>query len=368
MASPTPAPASKFRESDFTVVTTGLEYPEGPISMQDGSVLVCEIKSGKLTRVLPDGSKQTAAHLGGGPNGAAVGPDGAIYVCNDGGFQFFRMDSVLNTFLAGHAPPGVSPQAAQQMMAAAANIWITGNQAANYKGGSIQRCDLKTGSFSTLYEGFVNASRSGPISSDLYGLKSPDDLVFDSTGGFWFTDWGKSRGRTRDVTGVLYAKADGSSINEMIFPLASPNGIALSPDGKRLYVAETMTQRILYWNLAAPGAIVPNMQSLNGGFVLSSGLSGLPDSMTVDEQGNLYVATILANGFLPANGAITIISPQGEILEEMTITAGALPDPLPSNICFGGPDRQTAYITLGGTGRLVSCRMRIPGLAPAFSA
>ena len=61
--------------SDFTLVTDGLEFPEGPIAMPDGSVLVVEIARGTLSRVR-DGEITVVAELGGGPNGAAIGPDG----------------------------------------------------------------------------------------------------------------------------------------------------------------------------------------------------------------------------------------------------------------------------------------------------
>src|SRR5437868_4557898 len=66
-------------------ITDGLQFPEGPVVMADGSIVLVEIRRGTLTRVLPDGRHEIVAHLGGGPNGAAVGPDGAMYVCNNGG-------------------------------------------------------------------------------------------------------------------------------------------------------------------------------------------------------------------------------------------------------------------------------------------
>ena len=72
---------------DLELVTDGLDFPEGPISMPDGSVLVVEVRGGTLTRVEPDGSKSVVADLGGGPNGAAIGPDGAVYICNNGGIN-----------------------------------------------------------------------------------------------------------------------------------------------------------------------------------------------------------------------------------------------------------------------------------------
>jgi SMP-30/Gluconolactonase/LRE-like region len=69
-------------------ITSGLLFPEGPVGLADGSVLVVEIARRRLTRVRPDGAKEIVAAPGGGPNGAATGPDGKCYVCNDGGFEF----------------------------------------------------------------------------------------------------------------------------------------------------------------------------------------------------------------------------------------------------------------------------------------
>ena len=62
--------------AEIREITDGLEFPEGPIAMDDGSVILTEIKRGTLTRVKPDGTKEVVVETGGGPNGAAVGPDG----------------------------------------------------------------------------------------------------------------------------------------------------------------------------------------------------------------------------------------------------------------------------------------------------
>jgi gluconolactonase len=75
-------------------VGRGLAFPEGPIALDDGSVLVVEIAAGNLTRVDPAGIVTVVAHCGGGPNGAALGPDGAVYVCNDGGLEFVTIDEI----------------------------------------------------------------------------------------------------------------------------------------------------------------------------------------------------------------------------------------------------------------------------------
>ena len=190
---------------------------------------------------------------------------------------------------------------------------------------------------------------------DGIGLRGPNDIVFDEQGGFWFTDHGKMRERERDRTGIFYALPDGETIHERIFPLDGPNGIGLSPDGRRLYAAETHTGRVFYWDLAGPGEIEPYAASPNGGHLLA-GLPGMQllDSLAVDEEGNVCVATI-------ANGGITIISPDGASVRHVP-----LPDPLTTNIAFGGKDRRTAFITLSSTGRLVSMPWETAGLKLNF--
>jgi gluconolactonase len=323
----------RFDEGPFTVVASGLLYPEGPIARPDGSVLLVEVKGGTLTRIAPDGARSVVATLGGSPNGAAIGPDGAVYVTNSGGFEWIPVGS----------------------------LWITGNQPADYRTGSVQRVDA-AGNVTTVYTTFPTAS-GGTLP-----LRGPDDLVFDANGGFWFSDWGKSRPRDRDVTGVYYAKPDGSSIREAIFPLNAPNGIALSPDGKRLYVAETYSRRVLYWTLSGPGQIARNPATLDGSYLLTAAVpgQGILDSMAVDEEGNVYVATMLPKGADPtSNGGLTIITPEGDVVQFLEIDIGT-PVPVPSNLCFGGPDRRTAFVTCGGSGQLVSVRMKIPGAPRAF--
>ena len=298
-------------------VASGLQFPEGPVALPDGSVLVVEIRRGTLTRVDPSGRLTVVAQTGGGPNGAAVGPDGKVYVCNNGGFEWHDLGGLT----------------------------LPGNQPRDYSGGRIQRVDLATGAVEDLY-----------TACDGRPLRGPNDLVFDAHGGFWFTDHGKMRERDRDRTGVFYARADGSHIREVIFPLDGPNGIGLSPDGSRLYVAETWTGRVWWWDVTAPGEIAGGPGFGPGGGSLLVGLPGyqLFDSLAVDGAGNVCVATLV-------NGGITVVSPDGGSIEHV-----ATSDPLTTNVCFGGPDLRTAFITLSGTGRLAKMEWPRPGLRLAW--
>jgi gluconolactonase len=362
MATTQPTQGS-FKVSDFSVVASGLDYPEGPVWRPDHTLLVCEVGSGQLRRVhLDTGAVDVVATLGGGANGCAVGPDGAIYVCNDGGCTMIRV-------------PQGPPNDPNDPVVSGALAQIS----PSYSGGKIQRIDT-SGNVTDLYTTFKPLHGSAPMP-----LRSPDDLTFDSHGGFWFTDWGKVNAyptivsgmgpRTADVTGIYYAKADGSSCEEVAFPRSSPNGIALSPDEKRLYVAETWTRQVIYYELSDHGKIKPNPRTLpDGSYLLTAAIpfQAALDSMSIDEDGNLYVVSILPHGWdANTRGGITVISPphehggEGKILDWIEIDIGQK-DPLPSNICFGDDDRRTAFITLGGTGRVVSCRMRYPGKKPAY--
>lgn len=305
--------------SHIREVATGLRFPEGPIAMPDGSVLLVEIEGKTLTRVSSDGHVKRIAQLEGGPNGAAIGPNGKVFICNNGGFKWH--DS---------AEHGIRPI----------------GQADDYVGGWIETVNLRSGQVERLYE----RSDAGP-------LRGPNDLVFDRHGGFWFTDHGKTRPRDVDRGSVCYAKADGSQIQELIFPLWSPNGIGLSADERTLYVAETFTGRVWAFDLSGPGEIAKKQWPLspNGGRLLV-GLPGYQnlDSLAIDSAGNVCVATL-------ANGGITVVAPDGSSADHVP-----LPDAMTTNICFGGPSLRTAYITLSSTGKLIAMEWPRPGLPLNF--
>jgi gluconolactonase len=298
--------------TDVTEIATGLRFPEGPIAMDDGSVVLVEIARGTLSRVAPDGTVSVVAELGGGPNGAAIGPDGACYVCNNGGFEWHERGGRL----------------------------FPGDQPADYSGGRIERVDLATGEATVLYD-----------ACDGVPLRGPNDLVFDRHGGFWFTDHGKNRPRERDRTGVFYAKADGSGIEQVIFPLEGPNGVGLSPAEDALYVAETLTGRLWEWELDGPGRLKARRRDRPDGGRLLPAPPGylLYDSLAVDADGRVCVGTLV-------QGGITVVDPKAGTAE-----LRPMDDVLATNICFGGEDLRTAWVTLSTTGRLVSLPWDAPG-------
>ena len=142
-------------------ITSGLQFPEGPIAMDDGSVLLVEIARGTLSRVTPDGRIHVVSQMGGGPNGAAIGPDGAVYVCNNGGFEY-------TTEVDGCFRPIA--------------------QARDYAGGRIERVNLATGKFERLFDAV-----------DGVGLRGPNDIVFDARAASTSPTWARC-GPTRWTT------------------------------------------------------------------------------------------------------------------------------------------------------------------------
>lgn len=298
-------------------IAHGLQFPEGPVALDDGSVLLVEIARGTLSRVTMDGRITVVADLGGGPNGAAIGPDGAVYVCNNGGFRW-------HTEADGtHRPVG---------------------QAEDYSGGRIERVDLATGRVERLYD-----------SVEGLALRGPNDIVFDAHGGFYFTDLGKARETDMDMGGVYYGQADGRAASVIARPLLTPNGIGLSPDGRTLYYAETAGARVWAYDITAPGRVHKDgWPSPNGGRMVTASPGGHLqrfDSMAIDTLGNLCVATLM-------HGGISIVSPDGSLTSHVP-----LPDRFTTNLCFGGKDLRTAYVTLSGSGRLIAIDdWPIPGL------
>jgi gluconolactonase len=297
---------------------SGLAFPEGPVAMEDGSVLVAEVAAGRITSVKPSGRKLTVATPGGGPNGLAIGPDGALYVCNNGGsFEFHQRGELL---VPGHTP-------------------------ATHRGGRIERVDLSTGLVEPLYE-----------QCDGRPLMAPNDLVFDSTGGFWFTDYGVVTSEGRSHGALYYAKADGSEITRVLRELISPNGVGLSPDQNTVYFAETFTARLWSMPLAAPGK--RSREQGVGPAVFVGNYPGYAyfDSLGVQADGGVCVATLLA-------GEITTFWPGTDGVRRMSIA-----DPLVTNICWGGKSMTTAYVTGSGTGRLFAVDWHEAGLTLAFNA
>lgn len=289
-----------------------LAYPEGPVAMPDGSVVCSEVAGGRISHLNDVGLVVRAIDTGGSPAGCAVGPDKGLYVCNGGGTRFRSRAGSLE-------PYGPAIESAQAR---------------------IEKVDLDDGTATRLYD-----------ECDGEPLSSPNDLVFDDQGGFYFTDFGRTHANARDLGSVYYAQADGSSIQKILYPLETPNGIGLSPDGRILYVAETVPGRLWSFEVIKPGQVRTRDDRYARGELLL-GLAGLQcfDSLAVQADGSVCVATLV-------NGGVTRVSPSGDRVEHIPF-----PDNFTTNLCFGGADLMTAYVTLSSSQKIVSVLWDAPGL------
>lgn len=294
-----------FDDATVRTVTTGLLFPEGPIACDDGSVLISEMEAAALTHVAPDGALRRI-DCGGGPNGAAFGPDGAVYVANNGGLSFATTDGV-------RGPTGGAPD--------------------NPHGhGFLQRVDPATGVAETVFT-HVGDERLGCL----------NDIVFDDTGCCYFVDTMGS--------GLVYADPLGGSISYLERDLALPNGMGLSPDGTQLYVTETYTGNVFVWDVVRPGELA-NKRAL---FRDADGHGW--DGLAIDGAGNVCAANLKASG-------ISVITPDGDEVARFRTPEY---DPFVTNVCFGGPSGDTAYICSAGRGILYSVQWPWGGLRLNFA-
>jgi gluconolactonase len=300
----------------YEVLASDLQFPEGPVVFDDGSVIFVEIKRGTLTRYW-NGKTEVIATLGGGPNGAALGPDGCMYVCNNGGMAFSDFGGLM----------------------------IPGHQPDDYSGGRIERVNLETGKIERLFDHV-----------DGQALVGPNDLVFDKEGSFYFSDHGKTHPRYRDYGGLFYVPKGAGSAHELAHGYTSPNGVGLSPDGKTVYMADTMEGRLYAFELSGPGQIVPAHPFRAARVVGNVQGWTLFDSLAVEADGTIAVATLVNPGFTrfdPVSGNSSLV---------------ATDDLMTTNIAFGGADMTDAYVTLSSTGRLAKMKWDRPGLRLNFQA
>lgn len=171
-----------------------------------------------------------------------------------------------------------------------------------------------------------------PLAETYQGKRfnAPNDLVVDRTGGVYFTDphFRAPESLPQGVTAVYYISADGK-VTRLIDDLKAPNGVILSPDEKTLYVIPSLQEEMMAYSVEAPGKlgkgrVFCRTKQAEG----KHGTGG--DGLTIDEKGNLYIATALG---------LQVFNPEGEAL-------GIIEFPeVPANVTFGGKDRKTLYVT-----------------------
>lgn len=287
--------------AEIEVVATGFRFPEGPSVAPDGSVYVVELAGGRVTRVALDGTVTVAADLGGSPNGSAFGPDGMLYVCNGGGRW--------------------------------ASEWSTGGVAGHGGSASLIQRVAPDGHFETIIDEIDNVP-----------LNSPNDICFDSAGGFWFTDPAWPDGSGVIPPGALcWSDLDGGVVRAHV-GLAYPNGLGVTPDGSGLIVAVSQDHSLVKFPILGPGRVGDPEP-------FAELAAGYPDGLCFDHLGRVYCAGHGA-------GAVFVYPPDGgDAIETIE-----LQDKDVTNLCFGGEDMCWMYVTESDQGRLVRLRRETPGM------
>ncbi len=166
-------------------------------------------------------------------------------------------------------------------------------------------------------------------------LNSPNDLWIDPLGGVYFTDprYGPQDGMEQDGFHVYYLPPDGKKLTRVLDDLVKPNGVVGTADGKLLYVADAGDNKTYVYEIQTGGSLA------NRKLIAQQG----SDGMTLDERGNLYLT----------RGAVQVYDHEGKKIDTIEVSEG------PANVCFGGADRRTLFIT--ARKGLYSVRMNVRG-------
>ncbi len=254
------------------LIRDGYTGTEGPLALPDGSLIFTETQANRITRI--DASGASAPYLAdsNGANGLGLAANGDLYAVQ-----------VSDPRVGIIAPPG--------------RVRILAD---NYQGARFGR---------------------------------PNDMVLDRQGRVYFTDSGAPAkpGLPATAAPAVYRIAPGGALQRIASDIERPNGIQLSPDEKVLYVANTLGQYVLAYDIGADGSIGArrNFARLAGWSKGEAGFSSGADGLAVDAQGRLYVAS---------NVGIEVFSATGEPLGAI-----ALPKK-PQNLAFAGPDKKSLYV------------------------
>jgi gluconolactonase len=257
-------------------------FLEGPVFDDEGRLHVCDIPWGRIFRIDPSGAWTLVAEYDGEPNG----------------MTFLNKTELLVT---------------------------------DYRNGLVV-CDTVTGAVRPYLER-RNSER----------FKGVNDLTFDSQGNLYFTDQGQTG--LHDPTGRLYRLCPDGRLDLLLGNVPSPNGVALAPDERVLYLGVTRGNQVWRVPLLEDGSVAKV-----GAFFTSYGPSG-PDGLAVDQQGRVIVAN-------PGLGVAWVLNHKAE--PEIVLRSGA--GTSLTNVAFGGADRKTLFCTESSTGSVLRTTLEVPGM------
>lgn len=258
-------------------------FLEGPVFDDAGNLYVTDIPFGRIFRISPQGAWELLAQYDGEPNGMKFLGQGQLLI-------------------------------------------------ADYRNG-LMLCDVASG-----------AVRPYLTRRNSESFKGINDLVFDSRGNLYFTDQGQTG--MHDPTGRVYRLRPDGRLDLLLSNAPSPNGLALSPDEKVLYLAVTRGNAVWRLPLLDDGSVAKV-----GQFFASYGPSG-PDGLAVDQQGRVIVAN-------PGLGYAWVLNHRAEPVLVLRSTVGMSL----TNVAFGGPERKTLYCTESVSGSILRADLDIAGLA-----
>ncbi|MHC4995971.1 MAG: SMP-30/gluconolactonase/LRE family protein [Planctomycetota bacterium] len=284
--------------------------------------------------------------------GPACHPDGSVYYTDIANNRIMKLESgatIAETFVQpSHKANGLAFDARNQL------IVCEGNERGGAGGRRITRIDPETGERAVIVDNYRGKK-----------FNSPNDLCIDALGRIYFTDpyYGPFReGLELDEEAVYRVNPDGSGLVRVIGApdIARPNGIAITPDRKKLYVVDNEpnlpVRKLWVFGLGSDGLPTGEKYELHD---FGKGRGG--DGMCLDAEGNIYVAggadRKYPNQTTDNPGGAYVFHPTGQLLGIIRV-----PEDMVTNCTFGGPDRKTLYITAGKT--LWSVPMRIPGATP----
>jgi len=172
-------------------------------------------------------------------------------------------------------------------------------------------------------------------------LNGPNDVWIRPAGGLYFTDpyykrpyWNRGP-KEQDCEAVYFLAPDRKTLSRVVEDMKQPNGIIGTPDGKTLYVADIGAGKTFRYRIESDGSLKDKQLFCELG----------SDGMTIDDEGNVYLT----------GKGVSVFAPSGNKIEQIPIS-----EPWTANVCFGGRDRRTLFITASKS--LYSLRMRVRGV------